>query len=88
MGEKNPGNSIVAPATRLISMYESYNYDALLQREWIEAKGEEEVAMKELAAVKDKLAQNEAKMKADSPHVEELKQKYKEQEELLGKCYG
>ena len=54
------------------------------QKEWIEAKGEEEVALKELEGVKAKLAANEAKMKAGSPNQEELKQKYKEQEELLG----
>ena len=42
------------------------------------------MALKELDGVKAKLAANEAKMKAGSPNQEELKQKYKEQEELLG----
>lgn len=60
----------------------------VLQQEWIEAKGEEEVALQEVKAVKEKLAKNEAKMKAEAPGQDELKKKYKEQEELLGESHN
>ena len=65
-------------------MIGQYIISSILQKEWIEAKGEEEVAKKELDAVKAKLANSEAALKANEPQFEELKKKHKEQEELLG----
>jgi len=67
---------------------EETNADVMKEkRVWIEAKGEEEVALKDLEGVKAKLAGNEAKMKAGSPNQEQLNQKYKEQEELLAAIF-
>ena len=69
-------------------MIGQYIISSILQKEWIEAKGEEEVAKKELDAVKAKLANSEAALKANEPQFEELKKKHKEQEELLGMFIG
>ena len=69
-------------------MIGQYIISSILQKEWIEAKGEEEVAKKELDAVKAKLANSEAALKTNAPQFEELKKKHKEQEELLGMFIG
>ncbi|XP_067942320.1 axoneme-associated protein mst101(2)-like isoform X2 [Watersipora subatra] len=57
------------------------------KKEWIEAKGEEEVAKAELEAVKVKLAKSETTLRESEPFFEELKAKHKEQEELLAAIF-
>lgn len=55
------------------------------QREYLEAKAAEEVALQELNAMKKKKGYVQERLGNDQSISELLQQKYKEQEELLGK---